>query len=340
MRIYRADDDSALRLGNLTMTPREALDLQRVLLSYADAFNSDGLPVKFKPEFVSNDVYNTMLQGFAEKSAAAARVRAAADDGTSIQPYITDIPYYDKYQPAAGFYADSGLIAATFSAFENFTMPVPANGAALPVETLYTAHEVMTEEEHIREQRLDAMSTFALADNALGLVPTTATNVRLGQLTKTIMISYEKLETTPRVIDPQTLKFSPMAEFYLSQGDAKTFREEYGDYFVAGYKWGLSFRASVSVTCSDSKILDNVCNVVSALMQQAAQSSDKSSASLINTINNLAKSGYVNIEIDRMVINGSDPDKSNFNMNVSLSTVIDSLKDFARELPTSPRNFP
>ncbi len=65
-----------------------------------------------------------------------------------------------------------------------------------------------------------------------------------------------------------------------------------------------------------------------------------SGASLINTINNLAKSGYVNIEINRMVINGSDPDKSNFNMNASLSTVIDSLKDFARELPTSPRNFP
>ena len=279
LRIYRADDDSALKLGNITMTPREALDLQRVLLSYADKFNADGLPVKFKPEFVSNDVYNTILKGFAEKSAAAARVKASADDGTSIAAYVNSIPYYDKYQPGTGFYADSGLASATFSAFENFTMPTPSNGAALPVETLYTAHEVMTEEEHTREQRLDAMTTFALADNALGLVPSTATNVRLGQLTKTLMISYEKTEISPRLINTQTLKFSPMAEFYLSQGDTKTFREEYGDYFVAGYKWGLSFRASVSVTCTDSKILDNVCNAVSAVMQQAAQSSDKSSKS-------------------------------------------------------------
>ena len=297
LRIYNADDDSALKLGTITMTPRDVLDLQRVLLSYADEFNADGLPVSFTHEFVSNDVYNTMIQGLAAKSINAARVRTAADAGTHIASYVNSIPYYDKYQPGAGFYADSGLLAATFSAFENFTMPTPANGAALPVETLYTAHEVMTEEEHNIEQRLDAMTTFALADNALGLVPSTATNVRLGQLTKTLMISYEKTETSPRLINPQTLKFNQLADFYLSQGDAQTFREEYGDYFVAGYKWGLSFRASVSVTCTDSNILNNVCNAVSAVMQQAAQSSDKSSASLINTINNLAKSGYVNMRL-------------------------------------------
>ena len=340
LRIYRADDDSALKLGTITMTPRDALDLQRVLLSYADKFNADGLPVKFTQEFVSNDVYNTMIQSLAEKSINAARVRAAADEGTSIQAYITDIPYYDKYQPAAGYYADSGLLAATFDAFENFTLPRPASGEALPVETYYSSHEVLTEEEHNREQSLEAMTTFALADNALGLAPMTATNVRLGQITKTIMIVYNKIESTPRLIDPQTLKFNQIADFFLSQGDAKTFREEYGDYFVAGYRWGMTFKASISVTCTDSKILDNVCNTVSAAMLEAAtnKSADKSSAALTNTINNLAKSGYVNIEVDQMVINGSDPEKSTFNMNASLSTVADSLRTFAAELPTAPRS--
>ena len=57
LRIYNADDDSALKLGTITMTPRDVLDLQRVLLSYADEFNADGLPVSFMLEFESKDVY-------------------------------------------------------------------------------------------------------------------------------------------------------------------------------------------------------------------------------------------------------------------------------------------
>ena len=57
LRIYSSNDDSMRELGEFTLTPREMLDLQRVLLSYADAFNADGLPVSFMLEFESKDVY-------------------------------------------------------------------------------------------------------------------------------------------------------------------------------------------------------------------------------------------------------------------------------------------
>ena len=181
------------------------------------------------------------------------------------------------------------------------------------------------------------MSTFALADNAFGVAPITATNVRLGQLTKTIMISYEKAETSPRLINANTLKFNAIAESYLSQGDTESFREEYGDYFVAGYTWGMSFRASISVTCTNSTVLASVCNAVSDVMSAAAD--NKSYAGIINSINTVAKSGYVNIEVDQMVINGSDPAKSTFNENAPLNTVADSLKNFALQLPTASRSF-
>lgn len=168
------------------MTPRELLDVQRVLVKNADKFNADGLPVSFKPEFASSDVYNNMINGIAEGNAQAARLKAAADVGTYIKPIVHEVPYDVDFQAGLGFYAASGMKAINETAFENFVRPKPSTGESLTTITTFKTTEIITEEEHNREQELDAMSTFALGKNALGQRVLTAMNVRLAQVSKTM----------------------------------------------------------------------------------------------------------------------------------------------------------
>ncbi len=170
LRIYSADDDSALKLGSITMTPREMLNVQRVLVNNATDFNRDGLPVKFTPEFESEGVYQNLIQKITDEHTLTESVKASAEMGTYIKPVVYDVPYDVEFAAGRGFDAASGLAAISDNAFETFVMPTPKTGARIPVDTHFKMNVIVTEEEHTTEQELEAMSTFALAKNALGSV--------------------------------------------------------------------------------------------------------------------------------------------------------------------------
>ena len=295
-RIYDSDDDSALKLGDITMTPREMLDVQRVLVKNAASFNKDGLPVSFKPEFLSKEVYSSMINSIAEGNVQAARLRAAADVGTYIKPIVHDVPYDVDFQAGLGFYAASGLKAINESAFSNFVMPSPVTGEKIMTITNFKTTEIVTEEEHDREQELEAMSTFALGKNALGQRVLTAMNVRLAQISRTILIRYDVTERQPRLVNVNTLTFKDDALNVLKNEGYEAFSEEYGDYFVAGYKWGLRFQAVISVTTNDSNVLDRACSIIKSIASIAQINGNYSS--YINDISALASSNYLDIDVE------------------------------------------
>ena len=330
LRIYSSDDNSALKLGSITMTPRELLDVQRVLMSYADKFNSDGLPVSFRPELMSEDVYQNTLQSLSEKNVAASRLRAAADSDTAIKPVVYGVPYDVEFAPGVGFYADSGLRALESTAFENFVLPTPQTGSALPVATSFKVKEIVTEEEHTREQELEDMTTFALGKNALGARPLTAMNVRLAQCSKTIVVRYDVIERQPRMVDVNTLKFSPEALEILKEYTHKEFREEFGDYFVAGYTWGMRFQAVISVTSNNSSTLDKACTIINSIMSLARGNDDYSSKTA--EFEALSRSSYLNIDVDEVLIEGGDPRKNSFSTNSLIGSVADALASFSEQV--------
>ena len=180
----------------------------------------------------------------------------------------------------------------------------------MPVITTFKTTEIITEEEHNREQELDAMSTFALGKNALGQRVLTAMNVRLAQVSKTILIRYDVTETNPRLADVNTLTFTPDALALLNSKGHEAFSEEYGDYFVAGYKWGLRFQAIISVTSDSSSVLDKACGKINSIASVAQGNGNYSS--YINDIESLANSNYLNIDVEEVSINGGDPVKERF----------------------------
>ena len=333
-RIYDSDDDSALKLGDITMTPREMLDVQRVLVKNAASFNKDGLPVSFKPEFLSKEVYSSMINSIAEGNVQAARLRAAADVGTYIKPIVHDVPYDVDFQAGLGFYAASGLKAINESAFSNFVMPSPVTGEKIMTITNFKTTEIVTEEEHDREQELEAMSTFALGKNALGQRVLTAMNVRLAQISRTILIRYDVTERQPRLVDVNTLTFKDDALNVLKNEGYEAFSEEYGDYFVAGYKWGLRFQAVISVTTNDSNVLNRACSIIKSIASIAQINGNYSS--YINDISDLASSNYLDIDVEEVSINGGDPSKGTFSTVSAVKSVADTLAAFVRNTQATP----
>ena len=331
LRIYSADDDSVLKIGNITLTERELLDLQRVLLSYADEFNDDGLPVSFRPEFDSEDVYMNMLQGFFEDSES---ISAAADNGASIKPVVYGVPYDVEFSGGRGFYATSGIASLSETAFVNFVMPTPKDGAYLPVVRLFETDEIITEEEHNRELELLDMSTFAMIKNALGERVQTAMNVRLAQISKNVVINYEVIEDQPRMVNVNDLQFSADALDLLKR--YTDFREEYGDYFVAGYRWGMRFRAVISVTSNNRSALDRVCSLIKTMASKAGRRSGYSSE--VEDINSLAKQYYIDISVEEMTVDGKGPRKIDRVSASSLGTVADALVNFSRQLNSSTKD--
>ena len=335
LRIYSSDDDSMRNLGEFHLTPREMLDIQRVLLSYADEFNADGLPVSFRPEFESKDVYTNLLQAFLEESVTASGVRAAADSGASIKPIVYGVPYDAEFRDGVGFYASSGLAALTESAFEKCVLPTPKDGADMPITSEFTTDEIITEEEHNREQELEEMSTFALCKNALGDRQMTATNVRLAQISKNVIINYDVLEYRPRMVNVNDVRFSADA-LDLLKNDYKGFREDYGDYFVAGYRWGMRFRAVISVTCENRSALDQVCSKIKTLASNAQSSTSYSSE--LQDIERLARWYGIDISVEEMIIDGKGPHKNIMSTASSLEAVASALKDFSEQVKTATKN--
>ena len=335
LRIYRSDDDSMRELGDLTLTPREMLDLQRVLLSYAAEFNADRLPVSFRPEFVSKDVYTNLIQALAENSVTASGLNAAAEDGAAIKPVVYGVPYDADFKEGAGFYASSGVMALSETAFEKFVMPSPKDGEALPLLVEFKVDEILTEEEHNREQELEAMSTFALCKNALGVRQMTATNVRLGQISKNLVINYDVIEYHPRMSNVNSLQFSSDA-LELLKKNINEFREEFGDYFVAGYTWGMRFRAVISVSCENRNEMERVCDKIKSMASKARIGADY--ASEVQDIISLSNRHNVNISIEELTIDGNGAHRNAMSAASSLGTVAGALKSFSERVRTATKN--
>ena len=335
LRIYSSDDEAVTTLGNISLTQREMLDLQRVLLRYADKFNSDGLPVSFRPEFTSEDVYMNLIQSFIDENLTASGMKAAADDGAYIKPVVYDVPYDSAFKEGAGFYASSGVKALSMKAFQKFVLPTPQTGAYLPVAAHFKTEEIITEEEHNREQELQDMSSFALYKNALGDREMTATNVRLAQISKNVIINYDVLEHEPRIVDVNTVQLYSGAMSLLKRS-YKDFREEYGDYFVAGYTWGMRFRAVISVTCESSSVLDKVCGLIKTMAAKAQSGMIYSSE--LREIESIANQHTVNISIEDISVDGEGPHRKSLSTVSSLGVIASGLASFSRSVQTATKN--
>ncbi len=182
-----------------------------------------------------------------------------------------------------------------------------------------------TEEEHDRAQELEAMSNFALGQNALGSRPITSVAMRLGQCARTVVIRYDYIETQPRTVNAQNLKFTQDALDAL-RDSSNAFREEYGDYFVSGYTWGSRLQAAIAVTANDSGTAEKVCNNIKQMMDNAKVGLNYTS------YKNAALSYGASIEVEQISLAGSIISRQ------TISGGLDALAATLRSFATAQHN--
>ena len=251
----------------IEISPRDILDIQRILLYSATEFNENGLPVDF--ELLDDE------EGTAEvRLASPASTPAGQIKGKLQKPYtitgnkvipaavIDNIPYDNLFEEGAGFYAHSGLRAVTnvvddeaFSenALRKFTSTKPGTGGTLGLEETLAVDVIATEEEHDRSAQLAGMSSFVLLRDAFNRSPR-RDYARLGSdHARVISVRYELAEEAPRTVAPREFKLVDGALDALKEKGAESFLKNYGDYFVAGYTWGLRYDATVEITTEPGK---------------------------------------------------------------------------------------
>ena len=292
---------------DIELTPEDIIDIQRIVLDGAEEFNDNGLPVNVEPAFDDEETDETEF----EAAASGAQVRIAAVPINQIafkfgsqrvgvsgqvipQAVINNVPYDNLFEEGAGFYAHSGLRAVTNvvddnafskSAIRKFMASKPGAGA---VSEKFNVDVIATEAEHDRSAQLAGMTSFVLLRDAFNRTQR-RDQARLGSdFTRIISVRYELAENEPRTIDPNKVQLEEEALDELKKNGGDAFTKKYGDYFVAGYTWGLRYEATVeliadSVNAEFGGYLDNdprkvsissperVCELASARIKTALE---------------------------------------------------------------------
>mgnify|MGYP002623633995 CR=1 FL=1 len=319
---YSAADDEEIEL-----TPREILDIQRILIDNATEFNENGLPIAFEADDDNEAIESSKFYASAVNSIMIKDISSILNKGkkpsgmpnpfnVKLDPIINNVPYDEIFTEGAGFYAHSGLHAITgeainmddylFSdnAVKDFNGQTPVTGSKVNMNEDLKVNIIATEEEHDRVMGLDAMSNFALIRNALGYNGTDD-RIRLGSNGARVMsVRYDYIEQSPRYLTSDKYKLTDSAMALLKE-NYNLFQREHGDYFVAGYTWGLCYDAVIEITaihrkCYHSKVIERtsygeprvsegesdpgkVCDDVAAVLKEIFSRAKTNAMSVRNT---------------------------------------------------------
>ena len=187
-------------------------------------------------------------------------VNAAATSVTQIDTTVYNVPYVDEYQLGTGLMATTNLQALSQTGIEDFTLNVPAAGEKIGT-TRFNYSFISSKEEY--EQKMGRNFKMGLATSALGISSgvQSTNNLKFGLTSTTLVIHYEELEAKYRDLPLSQYKLTKDAIELLSsdnEDDRAAFREEYGDYFVAGYQYGGMYEAHISITTETTEQLDKV----------------------------------------------------------------------------------
>ena len=185
---------------------------------------------------------------------------AASGSPTQISARVLNVPYVDEYALGTGLMATTNLQPLNETALEEFTLKAPAAGEKIG-RTLFNYSFISSKEEY--QQRMKRNFKMGLATDALGISAgvQSASNLKFGLTSTTLVIHYEELEAQYRNLPLKDYKLTDDAQQILNSDNASvraSFREEYGDYFVAGYQYGGMYEAHIAITTDTTEQLEEV----------------------------------------------------------------------------------
>ena len=193
--------------------------------------------------------------------AAPAKLNAG---GTQIKQQLFGIPYKDDFQPGVGYFALTGVQARS-NAVKSFTLNVPEKKN---VKTSYSATFVSSQEDREKISTTTADASFSIGGFGLSAGYSSESKFKFGLTSTTYVIHYEEVEFGYRVLDDGDYQLKKGASKILKE-DITKFREKYGDYFVAGYKYGGTYDAFITITTKTMEQLEEVKTKLSANFSSA-----------------------------------------------------------------------
>ncbi len=176
-------------------------------------------------------------------------------DGTSLPSQLVGIPYTDAFLRGTGFFGVTG-IQASGRAIQGFTLPVPKKASK---RARYTARFVSSQEERNKLAKTNADASLQLGGFGLKAGYSESNSFKFGLTSATFVIHYEETEAEYRCLeDDDDYQLRTAAQNILNNNGSNSFRTAFGDYFVAGYKYGGTYDAFISVTTQTTEDLAEV----------------------------------------------------------------------------------
>ena len=346
-----ADNDSITENNwrKIAVNPNAGTDAQveeylkcfaRLKESYG-IFLSEDLQVNSKeivPGEVDEDDEDDENEDLTTETSSANVISAAASgklnaNGTNIKQELYGIPYNDDFQPGVGYFAITG-IQATRNAIKRFTLPPlnPNNPDKKNVITRYTASFVSSQEDREKISTTTTGASLAIGGFGLSASYSSTSKFKFGLTSTTFVIHYEEVENAYRVLDDEKYKLKNNAKKTLG-GSIPKFRENYGDYFVGGYKYGGTYDAFISITTETTEQLEEVKKKLGANYSSVGKSV---SADIANETKEVLKknNATVTIEIRTAGIDTKSDPQTTTNVD-AIGDVSSQLQAFRKQLKTS-----
>ena len=189
-------------------------------------------------------------------------MNAAAIGVTQIDSWVTNVPYVTDYKLGTGLMATTNLQPFSMTALEPFTLKTPSSDVRTSSRK-FNYSFISSKEDY--EQKMGRNFKMGLTTDALGINSSvqSAGNLKFGLTSTTIVIHYEEMESEYRELPIDQYKLTKNAAALLDR-DRESFREEYGDYFVAGYQYGGMYEAHIAITTDTTEQLDSVKTLLGA----------------------------------------------------------------------------
>ena len=262
---------------------------------------------------------------------------------SSIPSTLEGVQYNNTYTLGSGYFGVTGY-QAMGHAMQDFRLAVPETKS---VSSNYKADFISSQQEQEKFSKTTVGGSFAKGGFGLSASLSSMSSYKYGLTSTTLVIHYDEQETTPRLLNMADYRLTASADEQLARG-LTNFRNSYGDYFVAGYVYGGTYDAYISITTETTEQLQEVKSKLRAKYQSLDEMGAKASAQLANETKEILNKykASVSVEIRTSGSSASDPDPKSItptkgkNSVEAVGDVIAELLKFRSELSKqSPAQF-
>ncbi|MBQ6970908.1 MAG: hypothetical protein IJP86_00980 [Synergistaceae bacterium] len=233
---------------------------------------------------------------------------AATNDLNSTRSLIPStlegVQYDNTYTLGSGFFGVTGY-QALGHAMQDFRLSVPETKS---VSSNYKADFISSQQEQEKFSKTTVGGSFAKGGFGLNASLSSMSSYKYGLTSTTLVIHYDEQETTPRLLNMSDYSLTASADEQLARG-LTNFRNSYGDYFVAGYVYGGTYDAYISITTETTEQLQEVKSKLGAKYQSLDEQGAQAAAQLANETKEILNKykASVSIEIRTSGSSASDP---------------------------------